>query len=157
LGAGPTISGTAGSWSSSNLASANGATSVIGTNGATFYITGAQLEPGSVATPFERRSYGQELALCQRYTRKITNATVSTFSTTTAVYSNNSWPMRALPTSTLITNGQLTGNNSNNNVTGISGPTGDGDGFYFDVSSTGLTATASYNLRGTLIILSAEL
>jgi hypothetical protein len=65
--------------------------------------------------------------------------------------------MRALPTSTLITNGQLTGNNSNNNVTGISGPTGDEDGFYFDINSTGLTATASYNLRGTLIILSAEL
>jgi hypothetical protein len=49
------------------LFSATGATSVVGTNGATFYITGVQLEIGTTATPFERRLYGQELANCQRY------------------------------------------------------------------------------------------
>ena len=32
-----------------------------------FFVTGVQLEVGPVATPFEHRSYGQELALCQRY------------------------------------------------------------------------------------------
>jgi hypothetical protein len=67
MGAGSTYSGTAGSWSSSAFLSATGATSVVGTNGATFYITGVQLEIGTSATPFERRMYGNELALCQRY------------------------------------------------------------------------------------------
>jgi hypothetical protein len=69
LGAGSTVSGTAGSWSANNYTSATGATSVVGTNGATFYITGVQLEAGSVASPFERRDYGRELMMCQRYCR----------------------------------------------------------------------------------------
>ncbi len=67
FGAGSTFAGSAGAWVAGNLVSATGATSVVGTNGATFYVTGVQLETGTVATPFERRSYGQELALCQRY------------------------------------------------------------------------------------------
>jgi len=67
LGAGATVSGTAGSWSSTLYRSATGATSVVGTSGATFYITGVQLEKGSTATSFDYRPYGTELALCQRY------------------------------------------------------------------------------------------
>jgi hypothetical protein len=67
FGVGSTYSGTAGSWAATNYVSATGATSVVGTNGATFYITGVQLERGSTASSFEYRSYGAELALCQRY------------------------------------------------------------------------------------------
>jgi hypothetical protein len=67
LGNGSTFSGTAGSWSGNNYYGATGATSVVGTNGATFYITGVQLEVGSTATSFDYRPYGTELALCQRY------------------------------------------------------------------------------------------
>ena len=67
LGAGSTVSGTAGAWAGASYFSATGATSVVGTNGATFYITGVQLEKGSTATSFDYRPYGTELALCQRY------------------------------------------------------------------------------------------
>jgi len=67
IGTGSTFSGTAGAWAGANYLSATGATSVIGTNGATFYITGVQLERGSVASSFDYRPYGTELALCQRY------------------------------------------------------------------------------------------
>ena len=67
LGAGVDRSGTAGAWNSNNNASATGAVSVVGTNGATWYITGVQLEKGSTATSFDYRPYGTELSLCQRY------------------------------------------------------------------------------------------
>lgn len=72
LGVGSALSGTAGSWAGTNYWSATGAVSVIGTNAATFYLTGVQLEVGSVATPFERRLYPQELAMCQRYYQSAT-------------------------------------------------------------------------------------
>lgn len=73
LGMGSTYSGTAGAWAGAAYLSATGATSVVGTSGATFYITGVQLEVGSSATGFEYRQYGQELALCQRYFEKSFN------------------------------------------------------------------------------------
>ena len=82
LGVGSSVSGTAGAWAGANYTSATGATSVVGTNGATFYITGVQLEAGTTASPFEYRQYGTELALCQRYYQKsatqgVTPGTVS--------------------------------------------------------------------------------
>lgn len=67
IGAGSTYSGTAGAWASGAKFTATGATSVVGTSGATFYITGIQLEKGSTATSFDYRPYGTELQLCQRY------------------------------------------------------------------------------------------
>jgi hypothetical protein len=67
LGAGSTLLGTAGAWVSTDYFSATGATNLITTNSATWYITGVQLEVGTVATSFDFRSIGTELALCQRY------------------------------------------------------------------------------------------
>jgi hypothetical protein len=67
LGTGSDASATAGAWIDGSFVSATGATSVVGTSGATFYITGVQLEAGTAASPFENRLYGTELALCYRY------------------------------------------------------------------------------------------
>ena len=67
LGAGSTYSGTANAWSSSDLTQPTGATSVVGTSGATLYITGVQLEVGEQASDFENLQYGTQLSLCQRY------------------------------------------------------------------------------------------
>jgi hypothetical protein len=112
LGVGTTYSGTAGSWAGANYLSATGATSVVGTNGATFYLTGVQLEKGSTATSFDYRPYGTELALCQRYYYQlmyedsgVNNYFYRTYSAAAANYTNSLVPfpvtMRAIPTGTI--------------------------------------------------------
>jgi hypothetical protein len=70
LGVGSSFSAAAGSWAGQVAFSATGATNLMATNGATFFLTGVQLEAGTVATPFERRDYGRELIMCQRYYEK---------------------------------------------------------------------------------------
>lgn len=81
LGSGSTYNGTAGSWAAGNYISVTGAVSVVGTSGATFYVTGVQFETGSTTTSFDYRPYGTELVLCQRYYEK-------TFDITTAPAQN---------------------------------------------------------------------
>ena len=56
-------------WAATNNANrvGSGTTSIFDSTDRTFFITGLQVEVGSVATPFEMRSFGEELALCQRY------------------------------------------------------------------------------------------
>jgi len=66
IGSGSTMKGTANAWASANYLGATGSVNLIATTGATFYITGVQLEKGSTATSFDYRPYGTELQLCQR-------------------------------------------------------------------------------------------
>lgn len=67
MGMGSTYSGSAGAWASGAKFSATGATSVVATSGATWNMTGLQVEKGTTATPFEHLQYGQQYANCQRY------------------------------------------------------------------------------------------
>jgi len=109
IGAGPDRSVTAGSWGTSLAYAATGQTNLFATNGATFYITGVQLEKGSTATSFDYRPIGTELALCQRYYWKIARGTSEPYGITgntsagNAIWSQFGLPvtMRATPTVTI--------------------------------------------------------
>ena len=74
LGSGTSLNTTASAWQAGQYFRTSACTSFIGTTGATFYITGVQLEKGSTATSFDYRPYGTELALCQRYYEVLYNS-----------------------------------------------------------------------------------
>ncbi len=146
IGAGATASGTAGSWSSTNYSSATGATSVVGTNGATFYITGVQLEKGSTATSFDYRPYGTELQLAQRYYWQQTNAVqgnsysmISGVQTSTVIQTVVPLPttMRASPT---IVGSNFSQSNMGATPTAVSGTTFNGSSLRVGYAVTGATA-----------------
>jgi hypothetical protein len=109
LGTGSTGSTTANAWAAGAYYAPTGATSVVGTSGATFYITGVQLEAGSVASPFERRDYGRELMMCQRYLPAvIAESTLDSLSSavitsTTAAYVTLKHPVTARTRPTGVT------------------------------------------------------
>jgi hypothetical protein len=67
MGVGATFSAPAGAWASGNYLSPPGSVSIVGTNGAQFFVTGVKLEIGSVATPFNQQSLAKSMADCQRY------------------------------------------------------------------------------------------
>jgi hypothetical protein len=147
LGVGATASGTAGAWASASYQSATGATSVVGTSGATFYITGVQLEKGSTATSFDCRPYGTELALCQRYYQQINGlagdyVTIGTGGLVASATVVNRCPfpmvvsMRSSPTMSLV-GGILYDLGVLAAVTTISGPHSTPNAYSADLSASG--------------------
>jgi hypothetical protein len=108
LGTGSTLSKASGSWAAGSQIGLTGGTQLIATSGATFYLTGVQVETGTTATPFERRHYGQELVLCQRYFEAgiwaCSGMTHDANGDTRASFTSFAATKRAVPTVTLDTN-----------------------------------------------------
>jgi len=148
LGAGSSNSATGGAWGTSGAISPTGAVSVVGTNGATFYITGVQLEVGSTATPFERRMYGQELINCQRYFAKdmpgnnyASFAMGNLYSSTTAqiVYPHKV-TMRTQPTVAVNLVTVQAATTTTNNISSVAGAYYGYDSTLIELSVSGFTA-----------------
>jgi len=147
LGSGATYQGTSGSWAAADYRAASGSTQLVATSGATFYITGVQLEKGSTATSFDLRPYGTELALCQRYYWQSATGTYSAVgsgyasSTTVAVtYLKHPVAMRALPTFAISGSPLVALAGGSATISAISNQYAAYDSSRVDFTSTGLTA-----------------
>ena len=142
LGTGSTYTAAAGAWVAANIVQPTGSVSVVGTNGATFYVTGVQLERGSNATSFEFRDYGRELIMCQRYYQKITQSQFVRFglgyndqttTSQTVYYAPVSFRSTAIPAQTNLTLNGIA-------VTGINMTGSNGSVFnYYLAVASGLT------------------
>jgi hypothetical protein len=133
LSAGTDYQGTANTWTAGAVFTTSSQTNFMATNGATFYITGVQLEKGSTATAFDYRPYGTELQLCQRYYWIInspqfggageTQVGMFTFQGTNTAYVilQNPVQMRGAPIISVSGNFQWTQNGTQTGVTNISG------------------------------------
>jgi hypothetical protein len=144
LGSGSSNVGTAGAWGSTGYVGATGDTKLISTLGATFYLTGVQLEVGTQATTFTLAggSYGAELALCQRYAYVINGSQAlngsTAFSDGTSIYdgSNNPYPVSMRTTPTITNSGTFTLN--------------DGLGATISTTPVWTSFTIGFRLNGTV-------
>jgi hypothetical protein len=148
LGMGSTYSGTAGAWVAGDIESVTGAVNVLGTNGATFYITGVQLEKGSTATSFDYRPYSAELALCQRYYQnygKNANAEIfGAFNGTGRQRCSFVWPTPMRASATLST----TGTPDMYSYVGVAPTIGSLNNYQATVT----TAVVDYNVSGGTVV-----
>jgi len=110
LAAGSTFHTTADAWQTGNFYATANQVNVMDNTANEFFLTGVQLEPGSVATPFERRPIGTELALCQRYFQELTRVGWRGDATSGEIYAAwyNHSTMRVVP-SVAISDVALTG------------------------------------------------
>ena len=153
VGAGSGAEATAGSWGTDNVPyQPTGSTNVVATSGATWQITGLQLEAGTTATDFENLQYGQQMQLCQRYFYSL-GGTVSYEFMTHGMYVGTTTPllraelpvkMRAAPT--LGSTGTFLAKSGNSNLACASFSVDQAatQTFSFSATISGGSSTAGY-------------
>lgn len=162
IGAGSSVvAASGGAWGAQTVRGVTGSQSVVGTNGATWYITGVQLEVGTSATNFEYRDYGRELIMCQRYYQTsaayyafANNSTIVTISTVFPV------AMRTGPTMSIYSSVlRLSDNSADYTSSGaFSSVSAYSSGVRFSQAGySGLTAGKFYIGYGDLLAANAEL
>jgi hypothetical protein len=164
LGAGSTFNSTANAWAGGFYTQPSGSTSVVGTSGATWYVTGVQLEKGSTATSFDYRPYGTELALCQRY-YQLCRSAFGGGNTTVQVLLNIVFRSTMRSTPDLGTQGAISITDGSNDYVQSSGQitnvgSDSNAGIAVLANFTGLTVSRGYSMRlanSNAITLSAEL
>jgi hypothetical protein len=156
LGTGSTYgSAPNGSWGTTSTSfTPTGTVSVVGTNAATWYITGVQLERSSTASSFEYRPYSTELQMCQRYYWQLSSSAVTEIFAQGYMYSTSQWeglvsfptPMRAQATITSSTVSLFSLRLSGNALTGLYGYNAGRNAPYVAVLiySSNTTAGATY-------------
>jgi len=118
-----------------------------------FQITGLQLEVGDTATPFEHRSYGEELALCQRYYQKYDTSPATTPMFTGLAISQTSLRisvtpygglMRDAPAITLPGSEFARGNGTSSSITAVTYGNVASYGYLFNCTTSSLTTNHVY-------------
>jgi len=161
---GTTRQTTAGSWQTGSFAATSSQVNVLDTIGNIFAITGVQVEVGNVATPFEHRPFGTELALCQRYYEKSFSyatapaqntgtslgAAYATGQVTNQAFSSQvvfAVAKRTAPTITTYAPDAATANWSTNTTTPTSATTNIGESGFAVTGSTAVTAGNGYSIH----------
>jgi len=161
LGAGTSRLGPANAWAGANYQGVTGQTNLIATNGATWYLTGVQLEAGSTATSYDYRHHSVELAMCMRYCQivprglfgRAESSTIANLSGVRPV------PMRGSTTVTKTANGLFNVNGIGQvDITSINSSGSSTTGIYIQVVVNGNVSTYyGYNNADGWAYESAEL
>lgn len=157
LAAGSTYQGAADTWQAGNLFATANQVNCLDNTANNFLITGVQLEVGSVATAYEQRLFGTELALCQRY-YETTSEVLAYIDSGTATSAKIAWyfktKKRAAPTIALAASFSSSDMNANaaGGTTSSSSPVATVDGTNkgsFAILGAGFTANKTYRLAGS--------